>query len=50
MIVDELITGPLSTHEGETQVNHAVWIVSMFLLGIAALGLCFLFMRVCEKI
>jgi len=27
-----------------------IWMVSMFILGVVALGLCFLFLRACEKI
>jgi hypothetical protein len=31
-------------------MNLAIWLPAMFLLGIAAMGLCFLFMEACEKI
>jgi len=31
-------------------MNLAFWLPAMFLLGIAALGLCFLFLIGCEKI
>jgi len=31
-------------------MNLVVWIPAMFLLGLAALGLCFLFLKACEKI
>jgi Tfp pilus assembly protein PilV len=27
-----------------------IWMVSMFILGVVVLGLCFLFLRACEKI
>jgi len=31
-------------------MSPGIWFSAMFLLGIGALGLCFLFMRACEKI
>jgi hypothetical protein len=31
-------------------MNVEIWLPVMFLLGIAALGLCYLFMKACEKI
>jgi hypothetical protein len=50
MVLDDLLFGPLLTNKEEIRVNGVIWFVSMFLLGIAALGLCALFMRACEKI
>ena len=31
-------------------MNIEIWMIAMFLLGIAVMGLCFLFMKACEKI
>ncbi len=31
-------------------MNLAIWLPGMFLLGIAGMGLCFLFLKACEKI
>jgi hypothetical protein len=31
-------------------MNLEIWMAGMFFLGIAAMGLCFLFMKACEKI
>jgi len=31
-------------------MNLYFWLPAMFLLGLAALGLCLLFMKACEKI
>jgi hypothetical protein len=31
-------------------MSLSLWLLSMFFLGIAAMGLCFLFMKACEKI
>jgi hypothetical protein len=31
-------------------MNLGIWFIAMFFLGIAAMGLCFLFMKACEKI
>jgi len=31
-------------------MNLEIWFLSMFLLGIVSMGLCFLFMKACEKI
>ena len=31
-------------------MNLAFWLPAMFLLGIVALGLCYLFLEACEKI
>jgi hypothetical protein len=31
-------------------MNLALWLPGMFLLGIAAMGLCLLFLKACEKI
>jgi hypothetical protein len=32
------------------EMNLLLWIPGMFLLGIALMGLCYLFMEACEKI
>ena len=34
----------------DTIMNLALWLPGMFLLGIAAMGLCLLFLKACEKI
>jgi hypothetical protein len=34
----------------ETKMSLAIGLPLMFFLGIAAMGLCYLFMEVCEKI
>jgi hypothetical protein len=31
-------------------MNLAVWLPAMFLLGFAGMGLCFAFLRACDKI
>jgi len=31
-------------------MNLIIWLPAMFLLGLACLGLCFLFLKACEKI
>jgi hypothetical protein len=31
-------------------MNLVIWLPAMFLLGMAGLGLCFVFLRACEKI
>lgn len=31
-------------------MNLVVWIPAMFLLGIALMGICYLFLKACEKI
>ena len=31
-------------------MNIEMWMAGTFLLGMAAMGLCFLFMKACEKI
>ena len=31
-------------------MNLVVWLPAMFLLGLAGMGLCFVFLRACEKI
>jgi hypothetical protein len=31
-------------------MNLLVWLTAMFLLGLVAIGLCYLFMKACEKI
>ena len=31
-------------------MSFTFWLVSMFLLGLGAFGLCYLFMEACEKI
>jgi hypothetical protein len=31
-------------------MNLEIWMAAMFFLGIATMGLCFLFMKACEKI
>jgi hypothetical protein len=32
------------------KMNLLIWLPAMFLLGIALMGLCYLFMEACEKI
>jgi len=32
------------------EMNLLLWIPAMFLLGIVLMGLCYLFMKACEKI
>jgi hypothetical protein len=34
----------------EAVMGLAMWVVWMFVLGIVALGLCFMFLKACEKI
>jgi hypothetical protein len=34
----------------EIEMNLTFWLLTMFLLGIVAMGLMFLFMKACEKI
>ena len=31
-------------------MNLEIWLSAMFLLGLVAMGLCYLFMKACEKI
>jgi hypothetical protein len=31
-------------------MNLEIWLPAMFLLGLVAMGLCYLFMKACEKI
>lgn len=31
-------------------MNLAIWLPGMFLLGVAAIGLCYLFVKACDKI
>jgi hypothetical protein len=31
-------------------MSLAIWLIAMFLLGLAAMGLCYLFMEACDKI
>ncbi len=31
-------------------MNLEIWLPGMFLLGLVAMGLCYLFMKACEKI
>ncbi len=31
-------------------MNLEIWMIAMFLLGIVSMGLCFLFLKACEKI
>ncbi len=31
-------------------MNLFAWLVAMFLLGLVAMGLCYLFLKACEKI
>ncbi len=31
-------------------MNLVIWLPAMFLLGLAGMGLCFLFLKACEKI
>ena len=31
-------------------MSIAIWLVSLFILGIVAMGLCYLFLEACEKI
>ncbi len=31
-------------------MSAAFWVIAMFLLGVVAMGLCYLFMKACEKI
>jgi len=30
--------------------NLAIWLAAMFVLGLVSMGLCFLFLKACEKI
>lgn len=32
------------------ETNLSVWIPAMFVLGLVSMGLCFLFLKACEKI
>lgn len=32
------------------ETNLAIWVPAMFFLGLASMGLCYLFMKACEKI
>ena len=36
--------------ESQMEMNLWLWIPAMFLIGIALMGLCYLFMDACEKI
>jgi hypothetical protein len=36
--------------ESQMEMNLWLWIPAMFLIGIALMGLCYLFMEACEKI
>lgn len=31
-------------------MSFALWLASLFILGIAAMGLCYLFLEACDKI
>jgi hypothetical protein len=31
-------------------MNLVIWLPAMFILGLVAMGVCYLFMEVCEKI
>lgn len=31
-------------------MNLGIWLLAMFLLGLVVMGLCYLFMKACEKI
>jgi len=33
-----------------TKMNLAIWLPGMFILGLAAMGLCYAFLLACEKI
>jgi hypothetical protein len=41
---------PQKTRRRSVSMNLAVWLPAMFLLGIVAMGLCYLFVKACEKI
>jgi len=36
--------------ESQMEMNLWFWLPAMFLIGIALMGLCYLFMEACEKI
>jgi hypothetical protein len=36
--------------ERDFTMNLAIWLPAMFVLGLVSLGLCFLFLKACEKI
>jgi hypothetical protein len=42
--------GNITEQGGKIIMNLGFWIPAMFFLGIAVMGLCFLFMKACEKI
>jgi len=36
--------------KGGNDVSLTFWMISMFVLGVVALGLCYLFLKACEAI
>jgi len=40
----------VSEHREEALMNLVIWLPAMFLLGVVAMGLCYLFMKACERI
>jgi hypothetical protein len=47
---DEPLTTGHPFAKEEARMHPVIWFSAMFLLGIGALALCFLFMQACEKI
>jgi hypothetical protein len=41
---------PQQTRRRSVSMNLAVWLPAMFVLGVVAMGLCYLFLKACEKI
>jgi hypothetical protein len=31
-------------------MNLAIWLIAMFILGLTSMGICYLFLKACEKI
>jgi hypothetical protein len=46
----EFVTTLLSRDREEPKMNLAFWLPAMFFLGLASMGLCYLFLEACEKI
>jgi hypothetical protein len=48
--VAKRLIGEIRARRRSVSMNLAFWLPSMFLLGLVAMGLCYLFLKACEKI
>ena len=44
------VRGVLVNHEEDSQMNLVFWIPAMFILGLALMAICLLFVKACEYI